>query len=162
MLNFDREPELLEFWAFDGEGDGEDGEDGDARSWTRRVSTTTRLADAQMQLPSGMLVGARGQGQRRGGGGQRRGTTAPQRKAITTAKEDDAAATESSTVDDTPTDTRVVARRSEAGLIGVSVQQRRALAVTEKKMQKREAVARAATAWVTERVANRQKYYRVC
>jgi hypothetical protein len=43
--------------------------------------------------------------------------------------------------------------------IGLSDQQRHALAVVEKKMQNQERVARAAHMWAREKVANRQKYY---
>jgi hypothetical protein len=48
------------------------------------------------------------------------------------------------------------------GIIGLSDQQRKTLAVVEKKMQKQERVARAAHLWAREKVANRQKYYVVC
>jgi pre-60S factor REI1 len=191
MLNFEREPELLEFWEFgdvDVDNDSDENEAdvetrrSEARSWAERVSLSTRLSASELLLPSGMIVGSRPDA---GHGRLRPGLVAKRRSAIKKAHlkaiaagqgenavpEEEEQAGASSDAADTASehmaqaqqgvgDTRV-ARRGEMGLIGVTEQQRRALMVTERKMQKREAVARAAYSWVTERIANKQKHYRV-
>jgi hypothetical protein len=48
------------------------------------------------------------------------------------------------------------------GILGLSDMQKLALQVIDKKMKKRETVARAAQRWATEKVANKQKYFKVC
>jgi len=182
MLNFDREPELLEFWDFGG-SDGDDDNDDEkmqeqeglrhdrnpGTSWAERVANVTRLSETEMQLPSGMVVKSRTETPH-----DRSSLPSKRRTAIKKARMRAIAASTTTTEDDTAlgehvdsgstrgslADDRRVVRRGELGLVGVSEQQRRALLVTEKKMQKQEAVKKAAYSWVTQRVANKQKFYR--
>lgn len=56
---------------------------------------------------------------------------------------------------------RQLARREEMSLLGVSVQQRQALVLAEKKAQRSEAVARRAREWVSSKGANSQKFDQV-
>jgi pre-60S factor REI1 len=186
MVNFEREPELLEFWEFgnsddsdgDGEEEGEEKEEeeekgqrrNEAKSWSERLQTSTKLSESEMQLPSGVVIGSRSEALH-----SRPGLIAKRRsaikkahlKAITAAGEENVPSEEQSGASERTSQAqqgvgdRRVAKRGELGLIGVPEQQRRALLVTEKKMQKREAVAKAAYSWVTERIANKQKHYRV-
>jgi pre-60S factor REI1 len=160
MLNFDRESELLDFWQYsDMESDGEAGEtdDHDLKRPSNRVEQPQRLSANELRLPSGAIVGSRSEGLRpRPDYTRRRSPMKETGKALPQpGSQSNAEATpEGSTVTD-----RRLAVRNEMGLTGLSNQQRRALAVVEKKMQKKERVARAAHLWAREKVANRQKHY---
>jgi pre-60S factor REI1 len=167
MLNFDRESELLEFWQLS-EDEAEDAEDtsGEAGGADEHRPSShggaeqpQRLSATELRLPSGAVVGARGersrpqQSRRRSPMAGAEATLArPRSRGGGTAD----ARPESSNA---ATDRRLVTARGEMGLVGLSNQQRKALAVVEKKMQKQERVARAAHMWAREKVANRQKYY---
>jgi pre-60S factor REI1 len=173
MLNLEREPELLEFWEF-GDSDEEEsranneGAETTARTWEARVATSTRLSDLEIQLPSGMVIGSRAQTPH-----SKPNLTSKRRSAIKAAHLKAIAAEPHNADANTPNpdpstsapapteDKRIITRRDERGLVGLPEQQRRALVTTQRKMQKREAVAEAAHRWVLDKVVNKQKYYRV-
>ena len=64
-------------------------------------------------------------------------------------------------VEPQPASGRQLARRDELSMLGVSVQQRQALVLAEKKAQRSEAVARRAREWVYAKGANSQKFDQV-
>lgn len=155
--------ELLDFWEFDDE-DEEGGEGGVARSVL--TAGGVNVSDTEMRLPSGAIVGSRHHAEsvhNRHGLVGARVQAAKRRKAIADAEHE--AEADGGETDQRPPQPpsmdRRVAVRGEMGLVGVPEQQRRALMAVEKKMMKREAVARAAQRWATEKVANRQKFFKV-
>jgi pre-60S factor REI1 len=164
MLNLDRESELLEFWQLS-DGEAEDAADtGTATGGTddhrssSRLEQPERLSATELRFPSGTVVGSRGE-RTRSQQARRRSPAGDAAIALAQPRGRDRAAAEAQTESSSAaTDRRLVAR-GEMGLVGLSDQQRRALAVVEKKMQKQERVARAAHMWAREKVANRQKYY---
>ncbi|EKG19298.1 hypothetical protein MPH_03161 [Macrophomina phaseolina MS6] len=162
MINLaDAECELLDFWEFDEEDEqGADGAASPAGGRTGGVS----VSDTEMRLPSGAIVGSRHHAEsvhsRHGLVGVR-AQAARRRKAIADGERQ--AAVDGEDPDNRPqpeSTERRVAVRGEMGLVGVSEQQRRTLVAVEKRMMKREAVARAAQRWATEKVANRQKFFK--
>jgi pre-60S factor REI1 len=167
MLNFDRESELLEFWELS-EGEAEEAEDTGVAGETseRRPNASSRgaeqpqrLSATELRLPSGAVVGARGERSRLSHA-RRRAPTADAETALLARPRSRAGGAEATPESSSAaTDRRLVTTRREMGLVGLSDQQRKSLAVVEKKMQKQERVARAAHMWAREKVANRQKYY---
>lgn len=156
--------ELLDFWEFDEDEEGE-ARGGGAASV---LSSVNVVSDTEMRLPSGAIVGSRHHAEsvhNRHGLVGARVQAAKRRKAIADSEHDDAASdrgeTDQRPPPQPPSMDRHVAVRGEMGLVGVPEQQRRALMAVEKKMMKREAVARAAQRWATEKVANRQKFFKV-
>jgi pre-60S factor REI1 len=148
MINTDAESELFDFWVVPGSDDDDAGEPPRAAK-----APIVKVSDTELLLPSGAILGPRAD---RLQGRQRPSHTEAGKRARVKAL-----AIENGTADARPSNDRRVAVRGEQGLIGVSDQQRRALMVVEKKMMKREAVARSAQRWATERVANKQKFFRV-
>ena len=55
-----------------------------------------------------------------------------------------------------------MAVRGEMGMLGVSEQQKKALKAVEKKLVRQDMAARARQRWTMEKMANRQKFFRVC
>ena len=147
-LNLEREPELLEFWESPPSGDGEDGHGRDG---------PTTLSATEMRFASGKVIGSRHAAP------ATKKVPRKQSLALTTmgklqSELDDAA-------DSTPpiarphlSSSRQLVRREEMGLVGISDQQRQALAVAEKKAQRSEAVARRVREWVYAKGANSQKF----
>jgi pre-60S factor REI1 len=139
--------ELFKFWEFPGSDDDE----------PTRKSKPAKVAvsDTELLLPSGAILGSRTD--------TAHGRQAPS-GARGDAKRARAKAIEDGSAEAKPVRSsadRRIAVRGEQGLTGVSEQQRRALRVVEKKLMKREAVARSAQRWATERVANKQKFFKV-
>jgi pre-60S factor REI1 len=161
MLNLDREPELLEFWDFttDAERDSETEAETPLSKLASKSSLLNSLkrSDDTIQLPSGAIVGLRKAGQRHRS--PRHSTQQMARQTIKQAEDQSESSTEIS-VSSRSQDTRMM-KRGELGLLGVSDQQKRILLAGQRKFQKKEAVIKAAEAWVTERAANKQKHYRV-
>jgi len=152
LLNFDREPELLEFWD-DFEQDDEDGTVLDKR----RVAT---LSETEMRFPSGKVV-------------ESRHATLQTKKAVRKETNLTAATVPALSPDDRPAERssplsteqprsntagRQLAKREEMGILGISVQQRQALVLAEKKAQRSEATAYRAREWIRARGANSQKF----
>lgn len=63
--------------------------------------------------------------------------------------------------EDTPSMDRRVAVREEMGIAGLSQQQRHQLMVVEKRMKRKEYIAKSAKQWALDRVDNKQQHYRV-
>jgi pre-60S factor REI1 len=156
MINLDAESELLEFWdleEIDEESDDIAGK-----------MAAVKLSDSEMRLPSGAIINSRSDS-----------TQLRAKPALTHArlkssqfrvKKNDLKAIADADADPEPNrlrarNDRQLAIRGEMGLLGLSDMQKRALQVTEKKLKKREMVARAAQRWATEKVANKQKYFKV-
>jgi pre-60S factor REI1 len=143
-INADPASELFEFWEFPVSDDDEP---------TRKSKPAkVTISDAELLLPSGAILVARTDNTHR-----RSGARGDAKRARAKAVEDGSA--EGKPVRSSAD--RRIAVRGEQGLTGVSEQQRRALRVVEKKMMKREAVARSAQRWATEQAANRQKFFNV-
>jgi pre-60S factor REI1 len=157
MIKMNAESELLDFWEL---SDSEDEE--------HPKSAAIKLSDTEMRLPSGVVINSRSdttQLRARPGLAQSRTKSSQYRikrdemRALTAGENQE-------TADDKPSkpsrsDDRRVAVRGEMGLAGVSESQRRALQITEKKMKKREAVAKAAQRHAMEQEPIKTKYYKV-
>lgn len=154
-IAFHSDSEIIDFWDFDDDENGEQ-EEGPAKP--------RRFSDGEMQLPSGVTVRSRLEAprSRRNPATQRAAERYARLKAIMEKKDDAAGEGTGETLAEAPPSTdRRVALRGEMGLVGVPEQQRRALRAVEKKMVKQEATARAEQRWATEKVANKQKHFRV-
>jgi pre-60S factor REI1 len=162
MINLNGESELLDFWDFtDSEGD----EDSQATE-----NPANKLFNTEMRLPSGVIINSRsdvaqlrarpGLTSSRTKSSQHRTKIAEKRAAITAGEEtqgthDDQPQTHSRSSD------RRVAVRGELGLTGLSDGAKRALMVTEKKMMKREAIAKTAHRHAMEQQPTKTMYYKV-
>ena len=165
-LNLHDDSELLDFWELSSD---EEGEEGDGVEEMRRKMEGIRVSETEMRLASGAIINSRsdtaqlrakpGLTQSRLKGEQAR-KKRDELKAITDGTEGVANAEEKAEGGAKGVTDRRVAVRGEQGLIGITAQQRHALMVTEKKMKKRESVARAAQQWAKEKVANKQKFFR--
>ncbi|KAJ9634507.1 hypothetical protein H2199_008964 [Coniosporium tulheliwenetii] len=133
LLNLDREPELLDFWESPRWVDG----DGAAALEQERP---INLSATEIRFASGRETGSRDE-------------------SFAPGSED----AESSPLAVGPqlASGRQLARREEMSILGVSVQQRQALVLAEKKAQRSEAVARRAREWVYAKGANSQKFDQV-
>jgi pre-60S factor REI1 len=173
MLNFDREPELLEFW-----------EEGVS---TRKLPDEgaeggRRLDEGEMRTGTGKILGSKELAQvaRKEAIKEAKKKTAAARLEApepTAESTSDAEPAPSSTAQAGPSTTltirdnsqhtpppplssaaqRQLARRELMGITGLTEQQRHALMVTEKKAQRSEAVAQRARDWIRNRGANSQK-----
>jgi pre-60S factor REI1 len=163
MIRMTAESELLDFWGLsdsDDEGQNEDDE--------RRTNAAIKLSETEMRLPSGVVIGSRsdtaqlrakpGLAQSRTNGSQYRLKRAEMRTI--TAGENQETAEEKESRPSRTHDRRVVIR-GEMGLAGIPESQRRALQLTEKKMKRREAVAKAAQRYAAEHEPIKAKYYKV-
>ncbi|KAF1830862.1 hypothetical protein BDW02DRAFT_79449 [Decorospora gaudefroyi] len=167
MINMDAESELLDFW------DLSDSEDDDESS-VPKSGGATKLSDTEMRLPSGVVIHARADAgtqlrvkpslaQSRIKGSQQRDKRRAERRAITVGEDQEMQAEgeeQSRPSARNNNNDRRVAVRGEMGLVGVSESQRRALQVTEKKMKRREAVAKAAQRYAAEQEPVKTKYYK--
>jgi pre-60S factor REI1 len=151
-IKLSADSELLDFW----ERSDDSGDD----DTTIKLSSTT-----EMRLPSGAVVNSRaGITQLRARPGLAQSRTRGLRcrnrreemRAITTGEKQDVANEKPVRNDD-----RRVTGRGERGLAGVSESQRLALQVTERKMNRREAVAKAAQRYAMEQEPMKTKYYKV-
>ncbi|KAF2714587.1 hypothetical protein K504DRAFT_509584 [Pleomassaria siparia CBS 279.74] len=139
MIDLDGDSELDE----DGDGDGEEKE-------------SVRLTETEMRLPSGAMINSR------------RADAVQLRSKPALARSRKKGEAQASIWSDAPPCSaqanadRRISVRGEMGISGLSDAQKRGLQVTEKKLKKRETVARAAQRWAVEKVANKQKYFKVC
>jgi pre-60S factor REI1 len=148
LLNLDREPELLEFWESPPLVDGDGA--------VPEQEHPTNLSATEIRFASGKVIGSRHGAPATKKASKKRGLVASTMIALPPGSED----AESSNL---PVETqlgsgRQLARRDEMSILGVSVQQRRALVLAEKKAQRSEAVARRAREWVYAKGANSQKF----
>ena len=170
MINLDGQSELLDFW------DNSDDEDDDKQKGTGKVTVKDNKFDVtgtEMRLPSGSVITSRSDTAQlrakptltksRVKASQIR-IKRDEMKAITDGSEADKpkAPDNNRSMRTQPGTDRRVAVRGERGLVGLPEQQKRALMATEVKMKKREHIARAAQRWAMEKVANKQKYFKVC
>jgi pre-60S factor REI1 len=163
MIKMNAESEFLDFWELSDSGDEGQNEDEE-----RTKSAAVKLSETEMRLPSGIVINARSDttqlrarprlAQSRTKGSQYRIKRAEMR-AITAGENQE-------TVDENQSrpsrsNDRRVAVRGEMGLAGIPESQRRALQITEKKMKRREAVAKSAQRYAAEQEPIKAKYYKV-
>ena len=149
LLNMDREPELLEFWESPG------WDDGDIAALEREHPT--ELSATEIRFASGKVVGSRHAAPATKKASRKRDLAA---RAVRSGSED-AESSPPLAVGRQLASGRQLARREEISILGVSVQQRQALVLAEKKAQRSEAVARRAREWVYAKGANWQKFDQV-
>ena len=142
-LNLDREPELLDFW----ESTPLVEEDGAA---AQEQDRPTDLSGTEIRFASGRVIGSRHAAPTMKKASRKRDLATTTLKALTPRFEDSSSSP--------PAVGPQLARREEMSLLGVSVQQRQALVLAEKKAQRSEAVARRAREWVYAKAANSQKF----
>jgi pre-60S factor REI1 len=152
LLNFDREPELLEFWESPRWVDGDD-------AAALEQEPPTNLSATEIRLASGRVIGSRHAASATKKALRKRGLAAPTMRALPAGSED--AESLPPAVGPQLASGRQLARREEMGILGISVQQRQALVLAEKKAQRSEAVACRAREWVYAKVANSQKFDQV-
>ncbi|CAO2650103.1 Nn.00g013950.m01.CDS01 [Neocucurbitaria sp. VM-36] len=161
MITMNAESDLLDFWELSDSENEDENEDED-----RKKSAAIKLSSTEIRLPSGIIINSRSdttQLRSRPGLTQSRTKSSQYRvkrdelRAINTgeSQETDEAQSKPSLSND-----RRVAVRGEMGLAGVSENQRRALQITEKKMKKREAVAKAAHRYAMEQQPVKAMYYK--
>jgi pre-60S factor REI1 len=163
MINMNAESELLDFWELSDSGDEDQNEEEE-----RTTSAAIKLSETEMRLPSGVVINSRSNttplgakprlAQSRNKGLQYRIKRAEMR-AITAEENQETADENQSRL--SRSNDRSVAVRSEMGLAGIPESQRRALQITEKKMKRREAVAKAAQRYAVEQEPIKAKYYKV-
>jgi pre-60S factor REI1 len=140
MLNFEKEPELIDFWErkSDVERDGLDG-----------TANPSKKHRQELQPLSGKALGSKGYHRSK-----------PQAIRASRVRLALQAALEPSQRQDPPEHQsyRQLARRDEMGIRNISPQQRRALVLVEKRSQKEEAIAKRAKEWTYARKANDQKH----
>jgi pre-60S factor REI1 len=159
MINMDEESDLLVFWEL---SDSEDEEH-------TKKSAAIKLSETEMRLPSGLVINSRsetaqlrakpGLAQSRTKGLQYR-TKRDEMRAITAGEKNQETADEEQSGPSRSND-RHIAVRGEMGLAGISESQRRVLQIAEKKMKRREAVAKAAQRYAAEQEPVKAKYYKV-
>lgn len=171
MLNLDADPDLLDFWdstdSSASEGGTEKGEAVERQSSTTH-QTRRMLSATELQLPSGAIITSRSHGQVPG--------TKVDSKYRATVRRAKLKALEQGTDDDSGDNTAChpklqrqthsrdqrLAIRGEQGMVGVPEQQRKSLLAVEKKLLKREVMAKAHQRWTIENVANKQKRFKLC
>jgi pre-60S factor REI1 len=162
MISLDVESELHDFWdPIDSEGD----EDNQPTE-----SAAIKFSDTEMRLPSGIIINSRsdvaqlrvrsGLTSSRTKSSQHRTRIAETRPAITAGEETQDTRDEQPQTHSKSSDRRV-AVRGELGFIGLSDGAKRALMVTEKKMMKREAIAKSAHRHAMEQQPTKTMYYKV-
>ncbi|KAK6513169.1 hypothetical protein TWF506_009334 [Arthrobotrys conoides] len=153
-LNFDREPELLEFW----ENQRFVEEDGAAEL---EQEPSTNKASTEKRVASGKVIGSKDAAAASKKASRKRALAAAEAmRALPSSSNSEGAEVPPERQPDRPqlSTGRQLARRDEMSLIGLSVQQRQALLSAEKKAQRSEAMARRAREWVYAKGANSQKF----
>ncbi|KAJ5064395.1 C2H2 type zinc-finger-domain-containing protein [Bipolaris maydis] len=167
MINLDGESELLDFWDVSGDEDNEEPKGGEKE---RSNDNRFHISATEMRLPSGSIITSRSDTAQlrakptltksRVKASQTR-INKDRVKAITNGTEDKLQGPDGNrSMRTQPGTDHRMAIRGEMGLIGLPEQQRRALMATEIKMKKREHIAKAAQRWATEKVANKQKFFK--
>jgi pre-60S factor REI1 len=144
LLNLDREPELLDFW------ESPPWVDGDTAGLEQEPPIN--LSATEIRLASGRVIGSRYAAPASKKAARKWDLMASTMRALPPDS-----ASESSPV----ASGRQLARREEISLLGISVQQRQALVLAEKKAQRCEAAAHRAREWVYAKAANSQKFNQV-
>ena len=153
LLNLDREPELLEFWESRPSAD-------EAGTVSPEQGQPTDLSVEEIRFASGKTVESKHAALASKKASRRRNLATETTLALHPGPEAAPEEAESSdlTVGPQVASGQQLARREEMSLLGVSVQQRQALVLAEKKAQRSEAVARRAREWVYAKGANCQKF----
>ena len=149
LLNFDKEPELLDFW------ESPQGVDGDGAAALEQ-ERPTNLLETEIRFASGKVIGSRHAAPETKKASRKRGLAASTMRALPQGSED--AESSPPAVGPQLASGRQLTRREEMSILGVPVQQQRALVLAEKKAQRSEAVARRAREWVLAKGANSQKF----
>ena len=158
MIKVDAESELLDFWDLSDEDPSDD--EGKEPSGSNKA---TKISDTEMKLPSGAVINPRFDTTQRHAKSRTRSLQYRSRRAELQAiaalekDQEDASETRSLPLRDQE---RRVAVRGEMGLIGVSNAQKRALQITEQKMKRREALAKATLRHAIEQQPVKTKYYK--
>jgi pre-60S factor REI1 len=148
LLNLDREPELLDFW--------ESPRRVDRDAAALEQERPTNLSATEIRLISGKVVGSRQGAPATKKASRKQGLAASTISALPPGSED--AELSPLAVGPQLASGRQLARHEEMSILGVSMQQRQALVLAEKKAQRNEAVARRAREWVYAKGANSQKF----
>ncbi|KAF2652741.1 hypothetical protein K491DRAFT_604281 [Lophiostoma macrostomum CBS 122681] len=162
MIKMDANSELLDFWEL-----SDSDEDDQKEELGGKKPAAIKLSETEMRLPSGAVISSRSdttQLRARPALEQSRTRSLQHRirrddKRTITAGDDQDAADDDHSRPSRSHDHRV-AVRGEMGLIGVPEGQMRALQITEKKMKRREAVAKAAYRHAMERQPVKTIYYK--
>ncbi|KAK6337168.1 hypothetical protein TWF718_009952 [Orbilia javanica] len=152
-LNFDREPELLEFWENQRFVD----EDGAAEL---EQEPSTNSSSTEIRVASGKIIGSKSVASAAKKASRKRTLATPMVRTLTSGSNSEEGEEEVPPQPLRPqlSSSRQLARRDEMSIIGLSVQQRQALVLAEKKAQRSEAMARRAREWVYAKGANSQKF----
>ncbi|KAK6514661.1 hypothetical protein TWF281_004859 [Arthrobotrys megalospora] len=145
LLNFDREPELLDFW----DGDG-------TAALEQELSNNLNLSETEIRGASGRLIGSKHSAAAAKKASRKRALVASTASRTLPPGSEDAEP--ESAPPPQVSSSRQLARREEMSIAGISLQQRQALVLAEKKAQRSEAVARRAREWVYAKAANSQKF----
>ncbi|KAF2006633.1 hypothetical protein P154DRAFT_570020 [Amniculicola lignicola CBS 123094] len=167
MINLEREPELLEFWEFsDSEGDETDEEVRKAEARKPQPPAYKDLNEGEYALPSGKVVGSKGKA--RETRARRAGLAAKEPSGELIIK--NPTHKTGTTPSTNPTDAliliqggnqnRAIAVRDAKGLIGVSDQQIQTLVTVHRKMQRQQAIIKAAAGWADELGGRSQKHFK--
>lgn len=152
FLNFDREPELLDFWEMPPPSL-------DTTTQEQGQFHTTSVSSTELRFSSGKIIGSRhaDAALKKAATKKRRALLSPSPstlQALPSASEDTSLPP---LLDPHPPKSRQLARREEMSILGITAQQRQALVLAEKKAQRSEAVARRARQWAYDRAGNAQK-----
>lgn len=165
LLNLDREPELCDFWE---RPPVYDEMDGDAVAGREQLQPTA-VSETEIRLASGRIISSRFVTPSSRRPPRRLDATAAAIDSLPSPLENDAEASPSPVAlalsrrlvrgeEMELTPRHHVVRHEEMSLQGVSVQQRQALVLAEKKAQRSEAVARRTREWIYAKGANMQKF----
>jgi pre-60S factor REI1 len=149
LLNFDREPELLDFWDDPPDIEDNDGEPSDQ-------SKLTKLSEDEVRFASGKVIASK-----TAAAAAKKAT----RRPIPSTSTQRTSPSSSQDVQAAPlgegpelSSSRQLGRREEMSIVGISAQQRGALILAEKKAQRSEDMARRAREWVYAKGVNSQKF----
>ena len=164
LLNLDREPELLDFWESRPRSvvEDKDGDDSAAAALLEHERSTDLSVTTEIRLADGRVIASRYAAPlATNRASRKRNLAASTMRALPQPGSEDAESSPPAVGPQQLASGRQLARREEMSILGVSVQQRQALVLAEKKAQRSEAVARRAREWVYARAANSQKFDQV-
>ncbi|ORX96759.1 C2H2 type zinc-finger-domain-containing protein [Clohesyomyces aquaticus] len=150
LLNLDREPELLDFWGTSSQAIQSNDT---AKLEEKRM---TELSATEMRFASGRVVESR-QAASETKRASRKRDPAPGALPPGSEHAESSLLALGSHIAMIASG-RQLARREDMGIVGISIHQRQALVLAEKKAQRSEAVASRAREWVYAKAANLQKY----
>jgi len=152
-LNFEREPELLDFWQTPPALKA-------SALASMEQSVLGTAPEAEVFLDSGQVIGSRHVGPSRKRVPKQRHprSVSPNLRLLASSTETNGEPPVEPQPQPQPSSGRQLTRREEMGIQGISFQQRQALVLAEKKAQRSEAMARRAREWVYAKGANLQEY----